>query len=85
MHVQSRSHWAPSNIGSYSQAVKVCAVDNGNLDLINVLQFGTSVIISGQIGLQPATMQLVSDSLEQVVVVPLINWLLTRLARTHWR
>jgi diphthine-ammonia ligase len=24
MHVQALSHWAPANIGPYSQAVKVC-------------------------------------------------------------
>ncbi|KAM4662270.1 diphthine--ammonia ligase isoform 2-T3 [Discoglossus pictus] len=43
MHVQSISHWAPANIGPYSQAVRV----------------GSSVFCAGQIALRPCTMQLV--------------------------
>ncbi|XP_073465984.1 diphthine--ammonia ligase isoform X1 [Aquarana catesbeiana] len=43
MHVQSISHWAPANIGPYSQAVRV---DGG-------------VFCAGQIALKPCTMQLV--------------------------
>uniref|UniRef100_H2UH67 Diphthine--ammonia ligase n=1 Tax=Takifugu rubripes TaxID=31033 RepID=H2UH67_TAKRU len=43
LHVQSMSHWAPANIGPYSQAVRV----------------DQSVFCSGQIGLVPCTMQLV--------------------------
>ncbi|XP_014770976.1 uncharacterized protein LOC106869672 [Octopus bimaculoides] len=42
MHVQSLSHWAPANIGPYSQAVKI------NINLF----------VAGQIGLCPATMKL---------------------------
>ncbi|KAM4012980.1 diphthine--ammonia ligase [Anomaloglossus baeobatrachus] len=43
MHVQSISHWAPANIGPYSQAVRV----------------GGAVFCAGQIALIPCTMQLV--------------------------
>ncbi|XP_066550415.1 diphthine--ammonia ligase isoform X2 [Amia ocellicauda] len=43
MHVQSLSHWAPANIGPYSQSVKV----------------GETVFCAGQIGLVPCTMKLV--------------------------
>ncbi|XP_015206378.2 diphthine--ammonia ligase isoform X1 [Lepisosteus oculatus] len=43
MHIQSISHWAPANIGPYSQAVKV----------------GEAVFCAGQIGLIPCTMHLV--------------------------
>ncbi|KAJ8411854.1 hypothetical protein AAFF_G00154920 [Aldrovandia affinis] len=43
MHVQSLSHWAPANIGPYSQAVKVDEL----------------VFCAGQIALVPCTMQLV--------------------------
>ena len=28
LHVQSISHWAPANIGPYSQAVKVSVMEN---------------------------------------------------------
>ncbi|KAJ8341156.1 hypothetical protein SKAU_G00334470 [Synaphobranchus kaupii] len=42
MHVQSLSHWAPANIGPYSQAIKV----------------DEAVFCAGQIALVPCTMQL---------------------------
>ncbi|GAB6029387.1 hypothetical protein CHUAL_005152 [Chamberlinius hualienensis] len=45
MHVQSVSHWAPANIGPYSQSVKL----DGNL-----------IYVSGQIGLVPGSMEIVS-------------------------
>ena len=45
MHVQGISHWAPANIGPYSQAVKG---GNGLL------------FMAGQIGLDPPTMELVA-------------------------
>jgi len=48
MHVQSISHWAPANIGPYSQAVKVDGI----------------VHLAGQIGLVPGTMQLVEGGAE---------------------
>ncbi|XP_029317182.1 LOW QUALITY PROTEIN: diphthine--ammonia ligase [Cottoperca gobio] len=43
LHVQSLSHWAPANIGPYSQALRV----------------DESVFCAGQIALVPCTMQLV--------------------------
>jgi len=45
LHVQSVSRWAPSNIGPYSQAKSLCNM----------------VFVSGQIALEPATMELVAD------------------------
>ena len=45
MHVQGLSHWAPANIGPYSQAVKI----------------DDQILVAGQIGLCPATMKLVSQ------------------------
>ncbi|KAM5129697.1 diphthine--ammonia ligase isoform 2-T2 [Mantella aurantiaca] len=48
MHVQSISHWAPANIGPYSQAVRV----------------GGGVFCAGQIALKPCTMQLVPGRIE---------------------
>ena len=48
LHVQSRSYWAPSNIGPYSQAISVPQND----------EKGTSLIyIAGQIPLVPASME----------------------------
>lgn len=44
MHVQSISHWAPANIGPYSQAVWLAG--------------DARIHVAGQIGLVPATMQL---------------------------
>ncbi|WAR59859.1 hypothetical protein PtB15_11B500 [Puccinia triticina] len=46
LHVQSRSYWAPANIGPYSQAVMV----------------GSKIFVSGQIGLIPATLTFPSPS-----------------------
>lgn len=43
MHVQTVSHWAPANIGPYSQAVRV----------------GDVIYVAGQIALVPGSMQLV--------------------------
>ncbi|ELU10620.1 hypothetical protein CAPTEDRAFT_141560, partial [Capitella teleta] len=45
MHVQGLSHWAPANIGPYSQAVKL----------------DEFIFVAGQIPLVPASMQVVSD------------------------
>lgn len=45
LHVQSRSYWAPSNIGPYSQAISS----------------GEVTYMSGQIPLVPATMHMVED------------------------
>ncbi|XP_007480065.1 diphthine--ammonia ligase isoform X2 [Monodelphis domestica] len=47
MHVQSISHWAPANIGPYSQAIKV----------------GEILYIAGQIALVPCTMKLVGGGI----------------------
>ena len=52
LHVQSRSYWAPANIGPYSQAMSI-AHGAGRL-----------VYIAGQIPLEPASMELVSRSSE---------------------
>lgn len=51
LHVQSRSYWAPANIGPYSQAITVPAS----------LEDGTGcelVYVAGQIPLEPASMEL---------------------------
>ncbi|KAJ5480690.1 hypothetical protein N7539_006584 [Penicillium diatomitis] len=47
LHVQSRSYWAPANIGPYSQAISIPFRDEGN-----------TVFIAGQIPLEPASMEI---------------------------
>lgn len=49
MHVQSVSHWAPANIGPYSQAVRV----------------GDLIHLAGQIGLVPGSMQMVEGGIKR--------------------
>ncbi|KAL9107534.1 MAG: hypothetical protein Q9187_008410 [Circinaria calcarea] len=57
LHVQSRSYWAPANIGPYSQAISVKAGEDTETSL---------VFIAGQIPLIPATMEvLVSEEEEE--------------------
>ncbi|KAI5288831.1 hypothetical protein KEM55_008969 [Ascosphaera atra] len=52
LHVQSRSYWAPANIGPYSQAIAVPSQPNSNLS------DGSCVYVAGQIPLHPPTMEL---------------------------
>ncbi|KAL1964616.1 hypothetical protein VTN77DRAFT_6790 [Rasamsonia byssochlamydoides] len=57
LHVQSRSYWAPANIGPYSQAITVpCRRD------LAIETGGGLVFIAGQIPLDPASME-VADGL----------------------
>ena len=48
LHVQSRSYWAPSNIGPYSQAISVRS---------NLEDSRATVYVAGQIPLVPASME----------------------------
>ena len=48
LHVQSRSYWAPANIGPYSQAIKMPLFEANGLSL---------VYVAGQIPLVPASME----------------------------
>ncbi|GFF22149.1 diphthine--ammonia ligase [Aspergillus udagawae] len=50
LHVQSRSYWAPANIGPYSQAMSIPLRGAERI-----------VYIAGQIPLEPASMQIVCD------------------------
>ena len=52
LHVQSRSYWAPANIGPYSQAHSAQCSDEDYID---------AVYVAGQIALHPATTELVYD------------------------
>lgn len=53
LHVQSRSYWAPANIGPYSQAIAVPASTLGGNEC-------ELVYVAGQIPLEPASMELYS-------------------------
>lgn len=57
LHVQSRSYWAPANIGPYSQAQSVPLLNNSEAEANLFL-----VHIAGQIPLIPCTMTLPKDS-----------------------
>ncbi|KIW71981.1 hypothetical protein PV04_00206 [Phialophora macrospora] len=61
LHVQSRSYWAPANIGPYSQAICV-PLDITQDEKVNVHDAGLveMVHMAGQIPLVPPTMQLSS-------------------------
>jgi diphthine-ammonia ligase len=50
LHVQSRSYWAPANIGPYSQAMSIPLQDEGRL-----------VYIAGQIPLEPYSMDVAAQ------------------------
>lgn len=65
MHVQSISHWAPANIGPYSQATKV----------------RDTIFISGSIGLWPPTMSMVTGgiSMEAPLSLQHVDRILTAL------
>ncbi|KAF2749935.1 adenine nucleotide alpha hydrolases-like protein [Sporormia fimetaria CBS 119925] len=67
LHVQSRSYWAPANIGPYSQAITAPLLPDTNVSLAGEEQEEVSasetrdvqiVYLAGQIPLEPARMQL---------------------------
>lgn len=62
LHVQSRSYWAPANIGPYSQAIKQPIAPGTSSDL---------VYIAGQIPLEPASMNIIQESARSSQSFPL--------------
>lgn len=67
LHVQSRSYWAPANIGPYSQAITIPM--GPTKELANAPRMAH---IAGQIPLVPATMELPADGgLEMQLVLSL--------------
>ncbi|GAO13844.1 uncharacterized protein UV8b_03927 [Ustilaginoidea virens] len=58
LHVQSRSYWAPANIGPYSQAVETAAAAAAGGEPTRL----RAVFVAGQIPLVPASMALESPS-----------------------
>ncbi|KAK7532122.1 uncharacterized protein J3D65DRAFT_635832 [Phyllosticta citribraziliensis] len=86
LHVQSRSYWAPANIGPYSQAVAVPASTASNTDVVH---------LAGQIPLVPASMTTVtvsdvpalknvSEFGVQTVVALQHLWRIGRVMNVHW-
>jgi diphthine-ammonia ligase len=63
LHVQSRSYWAPANIGPYSQAVSLpiasASLYEGDADTYPSTSPPKVVNVAGQIPLVPSSMQLV--------------------------
>ncbi|KAL2013380.1 hypothetical protein VTN00DRAFT_905 [Thermoascus crustaceus] len=59
LHVQSRSYWAPANIGPYSQAITVPSSPGSRIE-----DGGGLVYIAGQIPLEPASME-IAEGLSQ--------------------
>ncbi|KAI1083259.1 hypothetical protein F5B20DRAFT_453483 [Whalleya microplaca] len=70
LHVQSRSYWAPANIGPYSQAIAIPLLGNDEQD--EEQQHHTdsplAVSIAGQIPLIPASMNLPPESPENLAL-----------------
>lgn len=61
LHVQSRSYWAPANIGPYSQAVSILLISKGTKDDATIAH-ARLVHVAGQIPLKPASMDIVTAS-----------------------
>ncbi|KAK7536673.1 hypothetical protein IWX49DRAFT_253599 [Phyllosticta citricarpa] len=86
LHVQSRSYWAPANIGPYSQAVAVPASTAATTDIVH---------LAGQIPLVPASMAMVtvsdvpvlkhvSEFGAQTVLALQHLWRIGRVMNVHW-
>lgn len=60
LHVQSRSYWAPANIGPYSQAIAVPAWLEASMSFEERSKGPEIVYVAGQIPLVPGTMELFS-------------------------
>ena len=86
LHVQSRSYWAPANIGPYSQAISVPVsdVEDGCAKKVYL------VYLAGQIPLMPASMEVLgkpeTEGQGQVNTELLAFWEQTCLSLQHlWR
>ncbi|KAI5861787.1 adenine nucleotide alpha hydrolases-like protein [Durotheca rogersii] len=85
LHVQSRSYWAPANIGPYSQAITFPLLSQGEGKEEDP---ALAVSIAGQIPLLPATMALPqptsdSDSLQIVLALQHL-WRIGAETRVRW-
>ncbi|KAE8452169.1 hypothetical protein EG329_001636 [Mollisiaceae sp. DMI_Dod_QoI] len=79
LHVQSRSYWAPANIGPYSQAISTFVSTSGEDDSIS------EVFIAGQIPLVPHTMSLPQSDFKLQAVLSLQHlWRIAEEMRVGW-
>jgi diphthine-ammonia ligase len=71
LHVQSRSYWAPANIGPYSQAI--CESIDGPVGDLNIHDAARTEVVhvAGQIPLIPHSMELSEASFEDQTVLSL--------------
>lgn len=75
LHVQSRSYWAPANIGPYSQAITFPVTAGG----------ARVVHIAGQIPLVPASMELPTEGIEMQLVLSLQHlWRIGAEVAVQW-
>lgn len=77
LHVQSRSYWAPANIGPYSQSISIPL--SGSDSESNL------VYVAGQIPLDPASMQIVAGSYAKRAVLALQHlWRIGAAMQVNW-
>ncbi|OCK84121.1 adenine nucleotide alpha hydrolases-like protein, partial [Lepidopterella palustris CBS 459.81] len=83
LHVQSRSYWAPANIGPYSQAV---AVPLERTDEIHGKARNRThmVFMAGQIPLVPTTMQIMKEFKLQTTLALQHLWRIGRATDVRW-
>ncbi|KAI9885424.1 MAG: hypothetical protein M1823_002772 [Watsoniomyces obsoletus] len=88
LHVQSRSYWAPANIGPYSQAISV-PVSTTPFEFSDpsspVAKF---VYCAGQIPLVPASMEIVSTDRQDFQMQTILSlqhlWRVGMVMNVHW-
>ena len=81
LHVQSRSYWAPANIGPYSQATLTPLQQSREVSSDS----SAIVYIAGQIPLVPASMEIVHGPFATQVVLALQHlWRVGRAMQVHW-
>ncbi len=82
LHVQSRSYWAPANIGPYSQAISVPLdheADKQSGDDVKIVH------VAGQIPLIPHTMELLNSSYLQQTILSLQHlWRIGQEREVDW-
>lgn len=69
LHVQSRSYWAPANIGPYSQAI--CVPLQTADDTLPSGQHVEGCFVAGQIPLVPSSMEMLSSGFEELAILSL--------------
>jgi diphthine-ammonia ligase len=83
LHVQSRSYWAPANIGPYSQAINIPLFTLSESDSTSQPE---AVYIAGQIPLHPSSMSVYNDFgfLGQAVLALQHLWRMARARGVCW-